>query len=65
MIWKNGYPHLKPVPRLMVGMLKLSQNLPCDLLEGQALHGVLSRDAYRQIMNRSIYSKSAQEDNSM
>ena len=28
-------------------------------------NGVLSRDAYRQIMNRSIYSKSAQEDVSM
>ena len=27
MIWKSGCPHLKPVPWLMIGMLKLSQNL--------------------------------------
>ena len=37
MIWKSECPQLKPVPWLMIGALKLSQNLQCNLLEGQAM----------------------------
>ena len=61
MIWKSGCPHLKLVPILMVGMLKLSQNLQCNLLEEQVLVSYLDMPADYE----NKYSKSIQENISM